>query len=77
MVYGPCGIVRPNSPCMPEHRCTKHIPKKYRDITIVDGHGYAAVYRRRNNDIPLDNRYIVPHNRYLLMKYGAHINTEW
>ena len=76
MVHGPCGIVRPNSPCMSERRCTKYFPKNYRDATIVDEYGYA-VYRRRNNDIPLDNRYIVSHNRYLLMKYGAHINVEW
>ena len=83
MVHGPCGVARRDSPCMFEGKCSKYFPKKYLDATKVDGEGYP-VYRRRNNGrtiwksgIPLDNRYIVPHNRYLLMKYGAHVNVEW
>ncbi|XP_057770918.1 uncharacterized protein LOC130990707 [Salvia miltiorrhiza] len=83
MVHGPCGALRISSPCMMNGRCTKYFPKKYVDATTVDDDGYP-VYRRRNNgrvilknDISLDNRYVVPHNRGLLLKYGAHINVEW
>ncbi|XP_019178737.1 PREDICTED: uncharacterized protein LOC109173852 [Ipomoea nil] len=67
MIHGPCGAVRKNSPCM----------------INVDFDGYP-IYRRRDNGrtvrkngIDLDSRYVVLHNRHLLMKYRAHINVEW
>ncbi|CAA0825292.1 Unknown protein, partial [Striga hermonthica] len=83
MMHGPCGSVRPNSPCMANDCCTKHFPKKLSETTTLDEEGYPRYRRRDNgrtiekNGIPLDNRYVVPHNRKLLMKYGAHINMEW
>lgn len=51
--------------------------------TVIDSDGYP-VYRRRNNGVFIqkgesfvDNRYVVPYNRLLLLKYNAHINVEW
>uniref|UniRef100_A0A1U7VM58 Uncharacterized protein LOC104217469 n=1 Tax=Nicotiana sylvestris TaxID=4096 RepID=A0A1U7VM58_NICSY len=83
MMHGPCGSVRKSSPCMRHGRCTKHFPKKFVQNTTIDEDGYP-VYKRRDNGrniqkegIELDNRYVVPHNRYLLLKYRAHINVEW
>ncbi|KAK1369283.1 hypothetical protein POM88_035375 [Heracleum sosnowskyi] len=45
---------------------------------------YDRLYRRRNDGrttkrkgVELDNRFIVPYNRGLLVKYQAHINVEW
>ena len=42
------------------------------------------MYRRRDNGVTItiweyfvDNRYVVPYNRELLLKYNAHINVEW
>ncbi|XP_019160729.1 PREDICTED: uncharacterized protein LOC109157284 [Ipomoea nil] len=83
MMHGPCGVARSNSPCMVNGKCSKHFPKRYIDASHFDQDGYP-LYRRRDdkrtikkNGIELDNRYVVPHNRYLLLKYKAHINVEW
>ncbi|XP_019163477.1 PREDICTED: uncharacterized protein LOC109159822 [Ipomoea nil] len=83
MIHGPCGAVRKNSPCMIKGMCSKFFPKKFVENSTVDFDGYP-IYRRRDNGrtvrrngIDLDSRYVVPHNRHLLMKYMAHINVEW
>ncbi|XP_024636211.2 uncharacterized protein [Medicago truncatula] len=84
MIHGPCGPQNTKSPCMLNKKfCTKHFPKKYTDSTVIDSDGYP-VYRRRNNGVFIqkgesfvDNRYVVPYNRLLLLKYNAHINVEW
>ncbi|XP_045797949.1 uncharacterized protein LOC123892172 [Trifolium pratense] len=83
MIHGPCGQSRKQSPCTVNGRCTKFFPKKYIEKTIVDQDGYP-VYRRSSNShtvekngITLDNGYVVPYNKRLLLKYQAHINMEW
>ncbi|CAN1179600.1 ATP-dependent DNA helicase PIF1 [Linum perenne] len=82
MLHGPCGVDFPKSPCMVDDRCKKFFPKQYTSETTIDDHGYA-VYRRRmtgittiKSGVSLDNRYVVPYNRYLIVKYQAHINIE-
>ncbi|XP_075103803.1 uncharacterized protein LOC107767153 [Nicotiana tabacum] len=83
MMHGPCGSARKSSPCMQSGRCTMHFPRRFVESTTIDEEGYP-VYRRRDNGrtikkdgIDLDSRYVVPHNQFLLFKYGAHINVEW
>ncbi|CAH9128704.1 unnamed protein product [Cuscuta epithymum] len=83
MMHGPCGPGVKSSPCMVNGKCTKHFPKPWCSETKVDDDGYPVYRRRKNgrtvkkNNIVLDNRFVVPHNRYLLMKYKAHMNVEW
>ncbi|XP_071712508.1 uncharacterized protein [Rutidosis leptorrhynchoides] len=83
MLHGPCGGNILDAPCIIDKRCSKHFPKPYNAETTIDEEGYAH-YRRRNNGLKvskgkgtLDNSFAVPYNRYLLLKYNAHINVEW
>ncbi|XP_072065800.1 uncharacterized protein [Arachis hypogaea] len=59
------------------------LPQEFVENITIDENGYP-VYRRRDDGntimklgIDLDNCYVIPYNRYLLMRYGAHINVEW
>ncbi|KAL4286249.1 hypothetical protein AHAS_Ahas19G0067300 [Arachis hypogaea] len=83
MIHGPCGQLRPSSPCMKDGKCSKFYPKRFVDQMSFDEDGYL-IYRRRNmgvtvkiNDVDIDNRFVVPYNPLLLMKYHAHINLEF
>ncbi|XP_020102630.1 uncharacterized protein LOC109720149 [Ananas comosus] len=83
MVHGPCGLANSKAPCMAKGRCSKYFPKEFGTETMMDENGFA-IYRRRDNgrnvtknNIDLDNRFVVPHNLRLLIKYQAHINIEW
>ncbi|XP_071699017.1 uncharacterized protein [Rutidosis leptorrhynchoides] len=83
MLHGPCGGNILDAPCIIDKKCSKHFPKPYNAKTTIDEDGYAH-YRRRNTGIKvskgkgtLDNSFVVPYNRYLLLKYSSHINVEW
>ncbi|XP_029143308.1 uncharacterized protein [Arachis hypogaea] len=83
MIHGPCGRIRPSSPCMKDGKCSKFYPKQFVNETSFDDDGYP-VYKRRDMGITvklcgtdIDNRFVVPYNPLLLMKYQAHINLEF
>jgi len=72
MMHGPCGDIDPNCPCMKKGKCSKFYPKDFQDETIFDEKGFTLykrrdtkIYIRRNNQ-NLDNRWVVPHNLFLL-----------
>ncbi|XP_028805231.1 uncharacterized protein LOC114760132 [Neltuma alba] len=82
MVHGPCGHLNRKSPCMKDNKCSKYFPKKFVATTTIDDDGYPT-YRRRDDGrtievkgIPLDNRFVVPYNSFLLSIFQAHINVE-
>ena len=63
--------------------CTKKFPKDYVEETMFDTIEYPY-YRRSNNGRKIiyhknriaDNRYVVPYNPYLILKYNCHLNVE-
>ena len=87
MIHGPCGTENPKCSCMENGRCTKNFPKEFCKETIVDPDNNYATYRRRapedggrqivcpkTNRI-IDNRYVVPYNPFLCLRYDCHINV--
>ncbi|XP_052619576.1 uncharacterized protein LOC111881827 [Lactuca sativa] len=83
MIHGPCGAENLNCPCMVDRKCSKNFPKQFCNHTSLDSDGFP-LYRRRNDGnfveksgVHLDNRNVVPYNKYLLKRYQAHINVEW
>ncbi|XP_074352461.1 uncharacterized protein LOC141691590 [Apium graveolens] len=82
MIHGPCGKDFSYSPCMVKGKCGRHFPKKYNANTFFDDCGFL-VYRRRRTEasilkkgVLLDNLYVVPYNRDLLLRFHCHINLE-
>ncbi|KAJ4811676.1 hypothetical protein LUZ62_024242 [Rhynchospora pubera] len=47
MVHGPCGKMRPTSPCMEDGKCKKYFPKEFVESTVLT-HDDFVQYRRRD-----------------------------
>ncbi|UYV69156.1 hypothetical protein LAZ67_6002606 [Cordylochernes scorpioides] len=82
MIHGPCGNFNLHSPCMSDGKCTKDFPKSFLQLTEANNNGYPR-YRRRDDGQTfvvgtheVDNRWVVPYNPYLLVRFIAHINVE-
>lgn len=82
MMHGPCGAANPQNSCMVKGQCSKHYLKENCSETTFDDNG-SPVCRRRENDryvttmgMKFDNRWVIPHNTDLTVKYQAHINAE-
>ncbi|XP_074374412.1 uncharacterized protein LOC141714815 [Apium graveolens] len=82
MIHGPCGLQNVKSPCMKYLRCIRHFPKNYCAQSTFDDSGFQIYMRRRINitveirKTELDNQWVVPYNRDLLVKYQCHMNVE-
>lgn len=82
MIHGPCGAICPTSACMADGKCTKYYPKEFATTTTVSSSGHVIYARPNNkravqkNGVHVDNRFVVPHNVDLCVKYDAHINVE-
>ena len=91
MVHGPCGDVNPASPCMKKTKsCDKFYPKPFSPVTIIDDEKNKPIYKRRSpaqggrqvkimrggKEYLINNSSIVPHSRFLLLRFVSHINVE-
>jgi hypothetical protein len=67
---------------MKDGRCSKHYPREFNESTTMDNQSYPTYHRSNNGrhvlrgEFPLDNRWVVPYNAYLSLKYDSHINVE-
>lgn len=79
MLHGPCTRGRK---CYTESGCRLRFPRPFLDETTISEDSYPS-YRRRNTNRSFQrgpntyhNGHVVPHNRYLLLRYQCHINVE-
>ncbi|XP_052155488.1 uncharacterized protein LOC127773464 [Oryza glaberrima] len=67
---------------MSEGKCTKFYPKEFCEETTILENGFTQYARPNNgrtvtkNGVDVDNRFVVPHNVDLVVKFQAHINLE-
>jgi hypothetical protein len=82
MLHGPCGILKPDHYCMKSGECRFNYPKRLQNDTTIPPDGYTQLARPFGRSVQIsdsftaDNSWVVPHNKFLLMKYNAHINVE-
>jgi len=89
MRHGPCGPANPQCPCTdPSTKmCSRNYPRDFQETTVFNLGGYPLYRRRRlqngedearTSGPPYEqtNRWIVPYNPYLLLRYDCHLNVE-
>ncbi|ESK82929.1 transcriptional factor b3 [Moniliophthora roreri MCA 2997] len=82
MIHGPCGTLNQHAPCMEDHQCKKFFPKPFQAETTLSEDGYPLYQchddgrRYEVHGQLVDNRWIVPYNLYLSVKYDCHINVK-
>ena len=82
MMHGPCGCLNPSHYCMKHGECRFGYPKRLQNVTTITADGYTQLARPFGRSVQMtdtftaDNSWVVPHNKFLLCKYNAHINVE-
>jgi hypothetical protein len=82
MIHGPCGCLNPSHYCMKNGECRFDYPKRLQNVTTIPADGYTQLARPFGRSVQMtdtftaDNSWVVPHNKFLLCKYNAHVNVE-
>ncbi|GKE31150.1 DNA helicase [Tanacetum coccineum] len=75
MMHGPCRAANMKASCMKGDKCGKRFPKKFNSKTFFNDNGHVHYQRRdtsittTRNQFKLDNNYVVPYNRDLLLAF--------
>ncbi|GJZ68567.1 hypothetical protein Tco_0631807 [Tanacetum coccineum] len=83
MMHGPCAAANMKASCMKGDKCGKSFPKKFNSKTFFDDNDHVHYQKRdtsittTRNQFKLDNSYVIPYNRDLLLAFRAHINIEY
>nr|GEW55540.1 DNA helicase [Tanacetum cinerariifolium] len=83
MMHGPCEAISLKAPCIKGDKCSKKFPKKFNQKTFFDENDHVYHQRRditvsaTRNEFQLDNSYVVPYNRNMLLAFRAHINVKY
>ncbi|KAI7943289.1 hypothetical protein MJO29_013133 [Puccinia striiformis f. sp. tritici] len=79
MLHGPCDE---SKPCWRNGSCKDRFPRAFNPVTSFVENAYPN-YRRRldgrqfiKNGHTFTNQHVVPHNKFLTLKYNCHINVE-
>ncbi|XP_048431135.1 uncharacterized protein LOC108868623 [Pyrus x bretschneideri] len=82
-IHGPYGLANEKSPCMKEKKCFKKFPKRFANETTFESDSFVTYKRKEmencfvvKNGVKLNNVFVVPYNRELLLNYQVHINIE-
>ncbi|XP_015933781.2 uncharacterized protein LOC107459978 [Arachis duranensis] len=82
MIHGPCRTLDQSSPCMKKGQCKCNYPKEFAAETRRGDDSYPQYKRQFDTPVPInqnvtvDNRWVVSYNPWLLLKYDCHINVE-
>ncbi|KAI3470148.1 hypothetical protein Pfo_026811 [Paulownia fortunei] len=66
MMHGPCRDKNLKNSCMMDGKCKYHYPRPYCESTI----------QVQVRNAQLNNRWVIPYNPYLLLRYNCHMNIE-
>ena len=82
ILHNPCGPGYPKASCMRNGSCRWRYIKDWSEETILQENSRPVLKRpnngrtyEKNGDI-YDNRSVAPYNRYLLLRFYAHINVQ-
>ncbi|XP_062541621.1 uncharacterized protein LOC134209646 [Armigeres subalbatus] len=70
MIHGPCGNLNKNSPCMIEGKCSKR-------RRSTEENGRTTTVQVNQQEIEVDNRWVVPYSPLLSKTFKVHINVEY